>query len=151
MRILFVYPNLYTQMGFNHGLASLSAVLKERGHETRLVNLNENLPPTPSEDDVFALVRAWEPGLIAFSCLSQQYRAGLGIARSLRARAAREGLALPPLVVGGVHPTMVPEDVISTNVMMAIRISGIGSPPNDSANTSLELGHGTVVDSRTVM
>ena len=46
MRVLFVYPNLYTQMGFNHGLASLSAVLKEAGHETRLVNLNENILPT---------------------------------------------------------------------------------------------------------
>ncbi len=54
MRVLFVYPNLYTQMGFNHGLASLSAVLKRAGHETRLVNLNENLPPTPSNEDVLA-------------------------------------------------------------------------------------------------
>src|SRR5262245_59938166 len=33
MRVLFAYPNLYTQMGFNHGLASLSACLKRDGHE----------------------------------------------------------------------------------------------------------------------
>ena len=31
MRVLFIYPNLYTQMGFNHGLASLSACLKLAG------------------------------------------------------------------------------------------------------------------------
>ena len=53
MRVLFVYPNLYTQMGFNHGLASLSAVLRAAGHETRLVNLNENLPPVPSDEELF--------------------------------------------------------------------------------------------------
>lgn len=113
MRVLFVYPNLYTQMGFNHGLASLSAVLKRAGHETRLVNLNENLPPVPSDEDVLELVRAWEPGLIGFSCLTQQYGAALELARFLRRRASEEGFELPPLVVGGIHPTMVPREVMA--------------------------------------
>ena len=35
--------------------------------------------------------------------------------------------------------------------MIAIRISGMGSPPKDSANTSLGIGQGSVVDMRTVM
>ena len=113
MRVLFIYPNLYTQMGFNHGLASLSACLKRDGHETRLVNLNENLPPVPSDAEVYALVREWRPGLIAFSCLTQQYTPGLELARSLRAQAAADGAELPPMVVGGIHPTMVPEDVMA--------------------------------------
>jgi radical SAM superfamily enzyme YgiQ (UPF0313 family) len=113
MRVLFVYPNLYTQMGFNHGLASLSACLQAAGHETRLVNLNENLPPVPTDDEVYQLVREWQPGVIAFSCLTQQYRPGLELARALRACAAEAGEELPPLVVGGIHPTMVPEDVMA--------------------------------------
>ena len=102
MRVLFVYPNLYTQMGFNHGLASLSAVLKRAGHETRMVNLNENLPPVPTDEEIVELVRAWRPGVIGFSCLTMQYQEALRLARLLRTRAAREGFALPPLVVGGV-------------------------------------------------
>jgi len=113
MRVLFVYPNLYTQMGFNHGLASLSAVLKRAGHETRLVNLNENLPPVPTDEELVALVREWRPGLIGFSCLTMQYVEALRIARLLRAASARQGFTLPPLVVGGVHPTMVPESVMA--------------------------------------
>jgi len=112
MRVLFVYPNLYTQMGFNHGLASLSACLKREGHETRLVNLNENLPPVPTQAEILALVRDWKPGLIAFSCLTQQYRPGLELARWLRDEAQREHVELPPIVVGGIHPTMVPLDVM---------------------------------------
>ncbi len=116
MRVLFVYPNLYTQMGFNHGLASLSAQLKLAGHETRLVNLNENLPPVPSRDDVYALVRGWGPGAIGFSCLTQQYAAAVELASWLRERAAGDGVTLPPLVVGGIHPTMVPLDVMSDGV-----------------------------------
>ena len=113
MRVLFVYPNLYTQMGFNHGLASLSACLKRDGHETRLVNLNENLPPVPTNEEILGIVRDWRPGLIAFSCLTQQYRPGLELARWLREAAEREGLELPPIIVGGIHPTMVPLDVLA--------------------------------------
>ena len=112
MRVLFVYPNLYTQMGFNHGLASLSAWLKHHGHETRLLNLNENLPPVPSRDEILDLVREWQPGMIAFSCLTQQYEAARELATFLR-----ESLdELPPLVVGGIHPTMVPEAVMEDGV-----------------------------------
>ena len=113
MRVLFIYPNLYTQMGFNHGLASLSSCLQRAGHETRLVNLNENLAPVPTREDVLALVRDWQPGLVAFSCLSQQYSAGLALARFLRRGAPRADVSLPPLVVGGIHPTMVPAEVMS--------------------------------------
>ncbi len=116
MRVLFVYPNLYTQMGFNHGLASLSAVLREAGHATRLLNLNENLPPVPSSEQVFEQILAWQPGLIAFSCLTQQYRAGLELAQFLRARANETGFGLPPQVVGGIHPTMVPSEVMADGV-----------------------------------
>jgi radical SAM superfamily enzyme YgiQ (UPF0313 family) len=111
MRVLFVYPNLYTQMGFNHGLASLSACLKRDGHETRLVNLNENLPPVPTNEEILGIVRDWRPGLIAFSCLTQQYRPALELARWLRERAD-----LPPLIVGGIHPTMVPLEVMQDGV-----------------------------------
>ena len=111
MRVLFVYPNLYTQMGFNHGLASLSACLKRDGHETRLVNLNENLPPVPTNEEILGIVRDWKPGLIAFSCLTQQYRPALELARWLRDQAD-----LPPMIVGGIHPTMVPLEVMLDGV-----------------------------------
>ncbi len=113
MRVLFCYPNLYTQMGFNHGLASLSSVLKANGHETELINLNENLPPVPSYDDIYERIFAWQAGLVGFSCLTMQYSEALRIARYLRERAREEARQLPPLVVGGIHPTMVPDEVMS--------------------------------------
>ncbi|MEW6071460.1 MAG: radical SAM protein [Planctomycetota bacterium] len=116
MRVLFVYPNYATQLGVSLGLASLSAVLRREGHETRLLNLNEALPPVPTEADVYAAIHAWEPGLVGFSCLSMQYAEARRLAQGLRARAAAEGRALPPLVVGGVHPTMVPEAVMADGV-----------------------------------
>ena len=56
--------------------------------------------------------------------------------------------------IGSAAPTalaMVADEVMSTNVMMAIRMSGIGSPPKLKEKISLALGHSTVVDARTVM
>src|SRR5258706_14034625 len=46
---------------------------------------------------------------------------------------------------------IVPLLLIKTKVMMAIRMRGIFSPPTDKAKISLGLGHGTVVNIRTVM
>jgi hypothetical protein len=60
-------------MGFNRGLASLSAALRRDGHETRLVNLSENLPPVPTRAELLDLVRDWRPGPIGFSCLSDRW------------------------------------------------------------------------------
>ena len=147
MRILFIYPNLYTQMGFNHGLAALSAVLKDRGHETRLVNLNENLPPVPSDAQVFEEIREWGPGLIGFSCLTMQYDEAVRFARSLRALARDASFELPPMIVGGIHPTMVPTEVMADGVWdhvgvgecedaLATLVARIekGERPNDVAN-----------------
>ena len=116
MRVLFLYPNLNTQMGFNHGLAMISSFLKAKGHETRLINLNENLPPVPTRDQILSELLAWKPGVLAASCLSQQYGEARELVRWLRERYAALGKTPPVFLVGGVHPTMVPEAVMLDGV-----------------------------------
>ncbi|MFT5830539.1 MAG: anaerobic magnesium-protoporphyrin IX monomethyl ester cyclase, partial [Bacteroidia bacterium] len=116
MRILFVYPNLNTQMGFNQGLAMISAFLKRAGHETRLVNLNENLPPVPTREQILADIREWKPAVLAASTLSQQYAEARDLVSWLRTRYAELGETPPVFVVGGVHPSMVPEQVMADGV-----------------------------------
>ena len=116
MKVLFLYPNLNTQMGFNHGLAMISAFLKAAGHATRLVNLNENLPPVPSRDQILSDVLAWRPAVIAASCLSQQYQEARCLVAWLRSRLIALKKPVPVFVVGGVHPTMVPEAVMADGV-----------------------------------
>ena len=51
MKILFIYPNAGSQLGFNYGIAHLSAVLKEAGHEAALWQLCEDIAPLPSENE----------------------------------------------------------------------------------------------------
>ncbi|MBN1344400.1 MAG: B12-binding domain-containing radical SAM protein [Phycisphaerae bacterium] len=111
MRVLFIYPNLNAEEGFNHGIAVLSGELKARGHETGLININEALYDVPSDDEVVERVRAFGPDLVAFSAMSQQYPYALRLARAIRA-----GLPEIPLAVGGVHTLLCTERVKADGV-----------------------------------
>lgn len=110
MRVLFIYPMIDAPPGVNHGLIALSGVLKHAGHETRLIHANESLGPLPTHDQILAQIRDWKPGLLAFSVMSQQYPWAVEVVKACKA-------AFPsvPTVVGGVHVTMVPEEVTAQN------------------------------------
>lgn len=102
MKILFVYLNATRQEYIPLGVAYLSAALKKAGHQTCLHDGTfasiKKLPET---------IRQEQPGLIAFSI------------RSPEAPQARQAIADltkhtdSPIIVGGVHPTVAPEEVLN--------------------------------------
>lgn len=106
MRVLFVYPNLNAEEGFNHGIADLSGCLKAHGHTTGLINLNEALYDVPSDDQIVEQVRVWKPDLVAFSVMTQQYKYALRLGRRIR-----EAMPTLPIAFGGVHAIMCTEEV----------------------------------------
>ena len=110
MNVLFIYPNVDAQVGFNYGLAAMAAVLEARGHRTRLINLNDRLGPLPTDEDVLKEIEAFKPGLIGLSIVTTQYPLALRVAKMIKAHTD------VPLIAGGVHVTMVPEDVMSSGV-----------------------------------
>lgn len=107
MRVLFIYPSIDCPPGINHGLAAISGVLKSKGHETKLIHVCEKLWPIPEYSEIRDIVADFRPGIIGFSAMSQQYDWCVAVAREID----RDfGL---PTVVGGVHCTMVPDEVVS--------------------------------------
>jgi len=106
MRVLFIYPNLNAEEGFNHGIAALSGCLKARGHVTGLININEALYDLPTDDQIIEKLRAFKPDFVAFSVMTQQYKFALRLARKIK-------VALPnlPIGIGGVHTIMCTEQV----------------------------------------
>jgi radical SAM superfamily enzyme YgiQ (UPF0313 family) len=109
-KVLFIYPSLGAQEGFNHGIAALSGALKAAGAQTRLIHLNEALYGPVTLDEIAEEVVRFDPHLICFSVMSQQYKYALKIARELKAR-------FPfPIALGGVHATMVPEAIAQCGV-----------------------------------
>ena len=106
MRVLFIYPSIDCPPGINHGLAAMSGVLKDRGHEVDLLHVNEKLWDVPEPADVVAHVEKTRPDIVGFSVMSQQWDWSCEVSRALRARFAEL-----PQAVGGVHCTMVPDEV----------------------------------------
>jgi radical SAM superfamily enzyme YgiQ (UPF0313 family) len=107
MKVLFIYPNLYAQIGFSYGISYISGLLKAKGIETYLLNVNEKLGyPLDFErikDDVLSI----RPDYIGFSVLTNQYKYALEIARSIKEYYDA------PIVFGGIHPTMDPHNTIT--------------------------------------
>ena len=74
MRVLFIYPNLNAQIGFNYGIASISALLKSHGIETFLLNINGDLGYPLDLGRIKRDVERIDPDLIGFSVLTNQYK-----------------------------------------------------------------------------
>lgn len=110
MHVLFIYPNMNAQIGFNYGVAFLSAVLRRHGHVTRLLNINESLGYPLDLERIVGDVKAFSPDLVGFSVVSNQFQYALEIGRAIR------GQTDAPFVCGGVHATMVPREVLETGI-----------------------------------
>lgn len=102
MRILFVYPNINTQVGFNYGISYISGFLKARGIETGLLNINEKLGYPLDFARIKQDVLAYRPDMVGFSVLTNQYKYALDIARDIK------GYCQAPILFGGIHVTMDP-------------------------------------------
>ncbi|MBW2566484.1 MAG: cobalamin-dependent protein [Deltaproteobacteria bacterium] len=70
MKILFVYPNAGSQLGFNYGLAHISAVLKKAGHSVDLWQLCEDLAPLPSKEQFINRLKELAPDVVGFSVVT---------------------------------------------------------------------------------
>ena len=60
MKVLLIYPNINSQVGFNFGVVFISAVLKKHGHETKLINLNEKLDNLPDDKEIKRISKEFE-------------------------------------------------------------------------------------------
>ena len=67
---------------------------------------NDKLFEIPTTEQIITIIEDYDPGLIGYSCMSQQYQWACDVASAVRQKFPRL-----PQVVGGVHCTMVPDDV----------------------------------------
>jgi anaerobic magnesium-protoporphyrin IX monomethyl ester cyclase len=109
MKVLFIYPNINTQIGFNYGIAYISGYLRARGIDTYLLNINEKLGYPIDLQRIQKDVLRIGPDLIGFSVLTNQYKYALRIAESMKTYCPA------PILFGGIHPTMDPEGVLGAD------------------------------------
>jgi len=100
MRILFLYPS--DSRTFNSGLASLSAVLREAGHQTALYTAGAYEP-----GGLQAAAAGFRPDIAAVSSVTNQ----LPLAARWIGEAKKLGLKV---ILGGIHATLDPEEAVLT-------------------------------------
>jgi radical SAM superfamily enzyme YgiQ (UPF0313 family) len=110
MKILFIYPNAGSQVGFNYGIAHLSAVLKAAGHETALWQLCEDIEPLPSEAQFADRLRQEAADIIGFSVVTNQWP----FAKKLAAWARKATQV--PIICGGIHTMAAGEEVLRSGL-----------------------------------
>ena len=108
MHVLFVFLNNDSPVGFSHGLAVMSAELKEAGHRVSLLHVNEQLGLPPDRGRLRRTFRRRRPDVVALSFGTNHAAVAAQIAAW-----AREALPDAHIVAGGVDPTLRPAEVLS--------------------------------------
>lgn len=107
MKILFIYPNLYAQIGFNYGVSYISGLLRAHNIETYLLNINEKLGYPLDHERVKRDIQYIKPDIIGFSVLTNQLKYAREMARHIKS------YYNAPIIFGGIHPTMDPYGTLS--------------------------------------
>jgi radical SAM superfamily enzyme YgiQ (UPF0313 family) len=110
MKILFLYPNVGSQLGFNYGIAHLSAVLKQAGHDVALWQLCDDIEPLPSEEQFIDRLRQESADIVGFSVVTNQWPYSKKLASW-----ARKAVDVP-LVCGGIHTMAAAEEILQSRV-----------------------------------
>jgi anaerobic magnesium-protoporphyrin IX monomethyl ester cyclase len=109
MKVCLVYPDIggvehYGARKFYHGLGYISSVLKSAGHETSLLYLQDE----PTAQALLQQISALAPSVVAFSATTHQFPYVAKYARWIK-----EAMPAVWTMVGGAHPTLVPEEVLN--------------------------------------
>ncbi len=136
MKVTFIYADfplglkIHWRGYYHYGIASLSASLKKAGHQTSLIHLYE-----PSNQEAFvARVSLEKPDLLAFSVTTNSYQVSLQLLHWLR----EAGVSIP-VIFGGVHVILAPDEVID-NTDIDFACIGEGELPMVELCDCLESG-----------
>lgn len=116
MKILFVYSlddirpvskPLRTWSSMQYGISYISSLLKKNGHQTRLLVLGSNYY-NDGKKQLKAYMEEFDPGLICFTAVFSQYKFIEEMAQYVKKQWPGSYL-----IIGGVHATLQPNEVIT--------------------------------------
>ena len=106
MKILFIYTDVSTSIGYTAGIGSLSAFLKREGHEVKLIHVSDELDYPLDLKRINMDIDVYKPGLICFSITTNQWYYSRHIGQNIRKEFNI------PIIAGGHHPTSDADNVI---------------------------------------
>ena len=106
MKILFIFPNVNSQLGFHYGISHLSAVLRQAGHQTELLQLCEEIGPLPTESEFKAKLNEISPDVIGFSVVTNQWPYAKKLAFWAREASSAK------VICGGIHTLAAGDEIL---------------------------------------
>jgi radical SAM superfamily enzyme YgiQ (UPF0313 family) len=137
MRVLFIYTDIGISVGYSCGIGALSAHLKRNGHKTKLLHVSDELGYSLDPNRIVKDVLDYDPGLICFSSVTNQWFYCKTIARFLR-RACDI-----PIVVGGHHANSAAQEIIAEKAVNYV-CKGEGEVPLLELVNRIERGESTL-------
>lgn len=134
MKVLFVYPNVTKQEGISSAIAYLSGYLKQQGHKTDLMDFTW----TNSTNNCIKKIRLFKPDIIGFTVGTMDFDFCVKVANEIKSNFDI------PIVFGGVHPTIAPEETLNKN---PVDIVCIGEGELALAELLDRMEHGDAVES----
>ncbi len=99
MKILLIYPNIVSSpKDISTALATISAVLKQGNHEVKLIDATFGI----TDKYIIKKIKQFNPKLIAMTVASNDFNYAVHISKLINI----------PIVVGGFHALIAPEDLI---------------------------------------
>lgn len=107
MKVVLVYPDFGPGAGgkYYEGIAVISSCLKKQGHEIKFIHLNE----MKTKEDLYGEISPQNPDLIGFSATTNMFSYVADCCKYIKSKAD------VPIICGGIHPTLNPEEVINTD------------------------------------
>lgn len=136
MKVLFIYTDIGISVGYSCGIGVLSAYLKKHSHETKLIHVSDELGYRFDVDRITKEIIEYNPGLICFSAVTNQWFYVKTIAKFIR-RACKI-----PIIVGGHHANAASSEIIKENAIDFV-CRGEGEIPLLELVNCLEFGRST--------
>lgn len=116
MRILLVQHSIENSGAYPLGLGYVAAVLKESGHTVAFLDLA--LESGDSVSTLLGCVKEYRAQAIGFTAMTPQYDECLNLVKKARPRLERI-----PIIIGGPHPSALPEEVLRDGAADVVVIS----------------------------
>ncbi|HLD07053.1 MAG TPA: radical SAM protein [Candidatus Nanoarchaeia archaeon] len=105
MRVLLIYPNIIeSPKEISYGLASVSAILKQDGHQVGLIDTTFG---GRGDAEIMQQVQRFQPEMVCLSCATNDFTFGVHIVDIIRERHPHV-----PVIAGGIHPTVAPQETL---------------------------------------
>jgi len=118
MRVLLIDPKA-AERGYNLGLAYLCSSLKQRGHDVKVLDLN-NVHRNKHITMVRGVLEKYRPDLVGISGVSWAFKSAVHVARYIR------GFWNGPIVQGGIHASLLRGKLLEAHNEFDMVIAGEG-------------------------